>query len=206
MPTLEPTVFIVDDDPAVRHSLMRLLGAAERRARAYASAEEYLSEYDRDAPGCLLLDVRMPGMSGLALQARLAAHPKHVPVIMITGHGDVPMAVAAMKAGALEFIEKPFDDDRLLRCVTAALERDQAMRERLARLLERRQRLNDLSPREREVLDGLARGETVEQIAVLLGISPKTVYMHRTHLMDKLGSDSLANLVRLKLEADGLGE
>ncbi len=197
----EPLITVVDDDPAVRHSLTRLLESAGYACCAYASAEAFLADYNPDVPGCLLLDVRMPGMSGIELQARLAEQTVRLPVIIVTGHGDIPMAVSAMKTGVFDFIEKPFDDDRILDCIKRALAHDTRVRCRQCERRESQRRLNLLSPRELEVLNGLAAGETVEQVASRLHISPKTVYMHRGHVMEKVGVDSIADLVKLKFQA-----
>lgn len=201
MSTPSPTVFIIDDEPPVRHSLARLLESAGYRSREFESAEAFLAEYHAETPGCLLLDVRMPGMSGVDLQRRLREQDMRLPVIIVTGHADVPMAVSAMKNGAVDFIEKPFEDDHLLACVSRAIELDAEARAVASRTTEAAHRLAMLSPREREVLNGLAAGSTVDQIAADIGISPKTVYMHRSHLMHKLGSDSVVDLVKIWLAA-----
>jgi len=197
------TVFVVDDDPAVRHSLTRLLEAAGYRTRSFETAEAFLAAGVTGQPGCLLLDVRMPTMGGLELQAALRQQGCPLPVIIITGHADVPMAVAAMKAGAADLIEKPFDDELLLLRIAEVMARDTERHTQAARRAAVHAHLNALTPREREVLDGLVNCRTVEEIAAALRISPKTVYMHRGHVMDKLGVHSLSELVRMVLSADG---
>jgi two-component system response regulator FixJ len=201
-PYSDTVVYLVDDDPAVRHSLTRLLDSAGYRSAAFESAEEFLAHRNRLQRGCVLLDVRMPGMSGLELQNRLNADGNPLPIIIITGHADVPMAIAALKAGAFDFIEKPFDDEALLERIRQAVEAEVAQRRDEETRQQSRDKIETLSPREREILDGLTEGKTVEQIAAHLGISPKTVYMHRSHLMTKTGTDSIASLVRLKLAAE----
>lgn len=201
-PISDSIVYLVDDDPAVRHSLTRLLDSAGFRSAAFESAEEFLAHRDQFQRGCLLLDVRMPGMSGMELQNKLNTDGLQLPIIIVTGHADVPMAISALKAGAFDFIEKPFDDEALLQRIREALEADVVQRRDEATREACRAKIATLSPREREILDGLTEGKTVEQIAALLGISPKTVYMHRSHLMTKTGTDSIASLVRLKLGAE----
>lgn len=198
----DTVVYLVDDDPAVRHSLTRLLDSAGFRSAAFESAEEFLAHRSQLQRGCVLLDVRMPGMSGLELQNRMNADGNPLPIIIITGHADVPMAIAALKAGAFDFIEKPFDDEALLERIRQAVEAEVALRRDEETRQQSRDKIETLSPREREILDGLTEGKTVEQIAAHLGISPKTVYMHRSHLMTKTGTDSIASLVRLKLAAE----
>jgi FixJ family two-component response regulator len=201
----EPTVFVVDDDQAMRHSLKWLIESVGLRVRAFGSAEEFLQTYYPGQAGCLLLDVRMPGMSGLDLQAYLAREEIALPVIIITGHGDVPMAVRAMQAGAMDFIEKPFKDDDLLASIRAALAADEKGRgERLIRA-EIATRLAELTPREHEVMDMVTGGKSNKDIAAALGVSAKTVEAHRARVMDKMRADSLADLVRMALIAGGRG-
>jgi FixJ family two-component response regulator len=201
----EPTVFVVDDDQAMRHSLQWLIESVGLRVRTFGSAEEFLQTYYPGQAGCLLLDVRMPGMSGLDLQAYLARREISLPVIVITGHGDVPMAVKAMQSGARDFIEKPFKDDDLLASIRAALAADEKGRgERLVRA-EIATRLAELTPREHEVMDMVTGGKSNKDIAAALGVSAKTVEAHRARVMDKMRADSLADLVRMALIAGGRG-
>ncbi len=195
-------VFVVDDDPPVRDSLALLLTVAGFPVRTFASAEAFLAAWQPHWRGCLLTDVRMPGMSGVALQQALRERGIRLPVIVMTGHGDVPLAVQAMKAGAVDFLEKPFDDAQLLERL------EQCRREDLARLAKeadrarRRAALERLTPRERQVLDCLLAGKPNKIIAAELGISPRTVEVHRARVMEKLGVHSLPELVRLVLEAE----
>ncbi len=199
----EPMIFVVDDDAAMRHSLTWLVESAGLRVQAFASAEDFLARVDplRVRLGCLLLDVRMPGMSGLELQAYLARDEVGLPVILITGHGDVPMAVQAMRAGAFDFIEKPFDDEALLRSIQRALELQTRDRVRHIQRLEIQGRLATLTPREYEVMEQVVAGHPNKEIAAALGVSTKTVEAHRAKVMDKMNARSLAELVRMCLTA-----
>lgn len=199
----QPLVWIIDDDDAVRHSLQRLFESEGMCSAAFSSAEDFLESFDPSRPGCVLLDIRMPGIGGIELHRRLAELPCPVQVILLTGHGNVPLAAEAMKRGAVDFLEKPCRNEVLLTCVEEAMRRDRRTREVTRRRSECARRIESLSNREREVLEGLVIGDTVEQIAARLAISPKTVYMHRSHMMQKLGSESLADIVRLKLTHDG---
>ncbi|QIK37794.1 response regulator transcription factor [Caldichromatium japonicum] len=200
--TAEPTVFVVDDDEAMRTSLQWLIESTGLPVKTYASASAFLADYYPGRAGCLLLDVRMPGMSGLELQTLLAREGFGIPVILITGHGDIAMAVRAMKAGALDFIEKPFHDEDLLRSIRQALDHDQRLRnERLARA-ETIRRLAELTPREHEVMVMVTEGKSNKDIAALLGVSTKTVEVHRARVMEKMQAESLADLVRMVLLAD----
>lgn len=192
-----PRVFIVDDDAAVRRSLVRLLGAAGLRTETFDSAQGYLERTEPDGPACLVLDVRMPGMSGLDLQERLGARAEIVPIIFMSGHGTVPMSVRAMKAGAADFLQKPFDDRALLDAVEAALARSRRAREARDRRAEVATRLATLTPREREVFEGVVRGLLNKQIAAELGSAEKTVKIHRGRVMHKMRADSVAELVRM---------
>ncbi len=191
------TVFVVDDDSAVRESLRWLIESVGLKVRTFGTAREFLDTYDPNQPGCLVLDIRMPGMSGLELQDRLAEKNIHLPVIIITGYGDVPVAVRAMKNGAIDFIEKPFSDQVLLERIQLAIEQDSAYR----RITERRQdienRLSVLTPREREVMYLVVEGKPSREIAKELGLSTRTVEVHRTHLMDKTKVRSVAELARM---------
>jgi len=200
-----PVVHVIDDDDEVRHSTAFLLDTAGLRSLAYASAGEFLDAIADGAAGLVVTDIRMPGMDGLALLRRLQAKGIGLPVIVMTGHGDIPLAVEAMKAGAVDFIEKPFDDERLLGAVRNALgllARDRAEQQRnqeVAALLA------TLSERERQVLDGLLAGHPNKTIAYDLGISPRTVEIYRAHVMTKMKARSLSELVRMMVHADQKG-
>jgi FixJ family two-component response regulator len=194
-------VFVVDDDPSIRESLRWLLESVELGVETYESAEDFLDGYDTSTHGCLLLDVRMPGMSGLSLQKELQSRGIGMPIIFITGHGDVPLAVRACKAGALDFIEKPFSDQRLLDLVREALEKERAVAAVRAEVTAFRERLASLTGREREIMDLVADGRTNREMAAALGVSPRTVEVHRARLTDKLGVDSVATLVRMLIAA-----
>ncbi len=193
----KPTVFVVDDDPAVRDSLRWLLASVDLDVETYASAPEFLDAYDPDKPGCVLVDVRMPGMSGLELQEELASRSTKLPVIIITGHSDVQMAVRAMKGGAFDFIEKPFNDQALLDLVQKALERNRETIEAQVEHEHIQRRFDLLSPRERQVLDLIVSGEPNKRIAFNLGLSEKTVEAHRARVMEKTEAGSLADLVKM---------
>jgi FixJ family two-component response regulator len=192
-----PTVFVVDDDAAARSSLRLLLKSLGLHAVAYDSAAAFLADYDAEQPGCLLLDVRMPGMSGPELQQELNARGAILPITFITGHGDVAMAVEAMRHGAFDFLQKPFRDQELLDRVQRALKRDADNRAELGRMRELRQRLESLTPREREVLGLLSQGNANKVMAHKLGISQRTVEIHRARIMEKMHAASLAHLVRM---------
>jgi FixJ family two-component response regulator len=193
---LEPIVYIIDDEAALRDSLKWLLESVGMRVQTYSRAQDFLAGYAPDQPGCLLLDIRMPEMSGLYLQRRLPDHGIDLPVIIITGHGDVPMAVAAMKYGALDFIEKPCNDQRLLDCVQTALARDQGRRRSRSHHREVSERFQTLTPREREVMERVAKGMPNQAIAEDLAITRKTVEVHRSRVMDKMSARSLSELIR----------
>lgn len=192
---VRPTVFVVDDDQAVRQSLEMLLRSVGMSAATFASAEEFLEAYDSNAPGCLVLDVRMPGTSGLELQKKLKDRGCLIPVIVITGHGDVPVAVSAMKEGALDFIQKPFSKQLLLERIKDALAEDVRLREQNANQRRIESRVGSLTAREKEVMQLVAAGLSNKQMAVRLGVSQKTVEVHRAHVMHKMQVDSLAQLV-----------
>src|SRR5262245_24378801 len=196
------TVIVVDDDDAVRNSLRLLLKSAGINAEAAGSAQEYLSRYDATQGGCLLLDVRMPGMSGLELQQQLNLRGATIPVIFITGHGDVPMAVEAMQHGAFDFLQKPFRDQDLIDRIQRALERDARNRSALAQHKKIRERIASLTPREREVLALMTRGKPNKVMAAELGVSQRTVEIHRARVMEKSGADSLAHLVRMVMDME----
>ena len=202
-PTPEQIIYLVDDDDALRDSLVWLLESQGFQVAAYASAEDFLANWQPDLSGCLLLDVRMPGMSGLELHERLRAQYCTLPVIFITGHGDVPMAVAALKKGAVDFIEKPFNDIELLRLVSQCLVSEQEHRARRRQDAEVSRRLDQLTQREREVLDLIIAGKLNKQIADVLGISIKTVEVHRARVMEKMAAQSLAELVQNVMAIEG---
>jgi two-component system response regulator FixJ len=195
-------VLVVDDDEAVRGSLKLLLKSAGLTARAYPSAAEFLAAHDDGQPGCLLLDIRMPGMSGLELQDELNRRGAIIPIIFITGHADVPMAVEAMRRGAMDFLQKPFRDEDLINRVTRALARDRHNRAQLEARDTIRGRLARLTPRELQVLRLLAAGKSNKQMAGDLGVSQRTVEIHRAHLMHKTEATSVAQLVRMLLVAE----
>ena len=191
-----PTVFVVDDDEALRDSLRWLLEAHGYQVALYESAEHFLADAAATQPGCLLLDVRMPGMGGQELFDALIERGSRMPVVFITGHGDVPMAVAAVKKGAVDFIEKPFSEADLLRLVVQCLQRDALQREAVAASASSAARLAALTPREREVLELIVAGKLNKLIADQLAISPKTVEIHRARVMEKMGVRSVAELVQ----------
>ena len=195
----EATVFVVDDDPDLRESLGWLLESAGLRCRSFATAQAFLDAYKPDEPGCLLVDVRMPGLSGLDLQEELRRRGVPPPIIIMTGHARVPMAVRAMKGGAIDFVQKPFDDHKLVERVRKAIEVDRRTREVRNECAEFAARLAYLTPRERQVMDLVITGKANKIIADDLGISPKTVEIHRGRVMEKLQVDSVAELVRLDL-------
>lgn len=202
---IEATVYVVDDDPALRESLGYLLQSEGLTVRSFESARQFLTEHDRDTRGCLVVDVRMPEMSGLQLQEYLIAEGSTLPIIIITGHGDVPMAVKALKNGALDFIEKPFADQQLLDRVHEALDVDRRRYSERAERTDLLRRLERLTRREREVLSGVADGKANKVIAEELGLSPKTVEVHRARLMQKLEVTSLAELLRLAILRERFG-
>lgn len=193
----DPVVFVIDDDPAIRQALEGLMRSVGLRVETFGSAQEFLGSRRPDAPGCLVLDMRMPGLSGLDLQHRLAEGGFPIPIVFITGHGDIPMSVRAMKAGAVEFLTKPFRDQELLDAVGQGIERDRAARRRRAEAGDLRRRFDSLSPREREVMRLVVAGLLNKQIAAELGASEATVKLHRGRVMRKMGAASLADLVRM---------
>jgi FixJ family two-component response regulator len=190
-------VFVVDDDPSVRSSLKFLISTVGLQVEAFDSAEAALQKLTPDAPGCLVLDVRLRGLSGLDLQAELAVRNCQVPIVFITGHGDIPMTVRAMKAGAVEFLTKPFRDQDLLDAVRVALERDRARREQEKELTDLQQRFDSLTSREREVMSMVVAGKLNKQIADQLGTAENTIKVHRSRAMDKMHAESVADLVRM---------
>jgi FixJ family two-component response regulator len=197
--TSSGTVFVVDDDEGVRSSLRILLEAAGHRAQAFASAREFLDRYQADQAGCLVLDVRMPGMDGMALQRELSQRHALLPIIFVTGHGDVPLAVEAMKNGAFDFMQKPFGPAELLERVARALAADAEARADAAQRDDILRRYAALTPREREVMAMIVDGLANKVIAIDLALSERTVEIHRSRVMEKMGTRSVAHLVRLAI-------
>ncbi len=200
MKDLLPTVFVIDDDDAVRSSLKLLLKSVNLPVSVYASAQEFLPHYMSEQPGCLVVDVRMPGMSGLELQQQLNLLGAIIPVIFITGHGDISMAVEAMQHGAFDFLTKPFRDQDLLDRVQLAISKDAANRQQLGHVEHIKQCLMSLTPREREVLALVTAGKPNKVMASDLGVSQRTVEIHRARVMEKMEAKSLAQLVRMTLD------
>jgi FixJ family two-component response regulator len=190
-------VFVIDDDESIREALKSLIRSVGLSVETFASAQDFLESSRPDVPSCLILDVRMPGLSGLDLQRDLAEAHIHVPIIFITGHGDIPMSVRAMKAGAVEFLTKPFRDQDLLDAIQQALERDRQVRSQQAGTAELRNRYHSLTPRETEVFALVVKGMLNKQIALQLGTSEITIKLHRRQVMEKMHADSLADLVRM---------
>ncbi len=197
----EPIIYVIDDDDAVRQSLEFLLRTAGHTVRSFESAKAFLEILPQLRSGCIITDVRMPDISGIDLLRRVKQLDADIPVIMITGHGDISLAVEAMKLGAVDFLEKPFDDDQLLAALKATLSRDADLAERKAELSEINDKLAALSNRERQVLDGLVAGNANKTIAFDLGISPRTVEIYRANLMTKMAANSLSDLVRMAMLA-----
>ena len=197
MMTPSPTVFIVDDDAAVLKSLTRLLRSARLNVMAFGSPQEFLERHDPRAPGCLVLDLAMPGLNGLELQAALTVKGSGIPIIFLTGHGNIPTSVQAMKRGALDFLTKPVNDDDLLKAVQVAIEKDRIARIARAELEDIQSRLDSLTPREREVLTHVVSGQLNKQTAVDLGTVEKTIKVHRGRVMEKMKVHSVAELVHL---------
>jgi FixJ family two-component response regulator len=191
------TVFVVDDDASMREALRNLLRSVGLEVETFGTAQEFLSRHRSDAPGCLILDVRLPGLSGLDLQRQLTEENIHLPIVFITGHGDIQMSVRAIKAGAVEFLTKPFRDQDLLDAVQQAVDLDHATRAEQAEVMELRARFESLSVREKEVMGLVVRGRLNKQIAAEIGTSEATVKLHRGHIMQKMHADSLADLVRI---------
>jgi RNA polymerase sigma factor (sigma-70 family) len=204
--TPAPVVFVVDDDPSVRSSLKFLLNSMGLQVESFDSAETFLQRKPSDAPSCLVLDVRLRGLSGLDFQHELAARNIRIPIVFVTGHGDIPMSVRAMKAGAIEFLTKPYRDQDLLDAVRIALERDRARREQEKDLTDLRQRFESLTPREQEVISMVVLGMLNKQIADQLGTAENTVKVHRSRAMEKMNAKSFADLVRMIEKLKGRAE
>ena len=195
----KPVIYIVDDDDGMRRALTVLMTTVGYQPIAFARPAEFLAKYDPNQAGCVVLDVRMPEMSGLEVQQQLNRNGALIPVILITGHGDIPMAVQAMKDGAFDFLQKPFRDQELLDRINAALKQDAQNRESVDRLADLRQRAESLTPREREVMGHVVDGKANKVIAIDLGLSERTVEIHRANVMEKMAARSVAHLVKMHL-------
>jgi FixJ family two-component response regulator len=201
-----PVVFVIDDDPSVRSSLKFLLSTVGLQVESFDSADSFLHKKSPDAPSCLVLDVRMPGLSGLDFQHDLAARNIRIPIVFLTGHGDIPMTVRAMKAGAVEFLTKPFRDQDLLDAVRVALDRDRARREQEKEVADLQRRYDSLTSREQQVISMLVSGMLNKQIAAQLGTAESTVKVQRSRAMEKMHADSLVDLVRMIEKIKGPSE
>lgn len=203
--TKAATVFVVDDDPSMRDSMRWLIESVGLKVEAYANADSFMEQFTGDVPGCLVLDVRMPGTSGMELLDNLKGRGVQLPIIMISGHGDVPMAVQALKRGAMDFLEKPFRDQELLEQIAKAIEVDQARRKKAESVAGIRTRLDKLTPREREVMELVVAGYANKQVAAKLGLSEKTIEVHRSRVMSKMRAKTLPCLVKMAI-AVGVAE
>jgi len=197
----QPTIFIVDDDASVRTGLSRLSSALGFQVETYCSAEDFLARERYEGPGCLVLDVRMPGLTGMDLQEELAKAGSSLPIVFITGHGSIPMGIRAMKMGAVDFLQKPFDDNELLEAISSAVEKHHEILNKQAEKRDARRRLDLLSPREYQIFRHIITGMLNKQIGHCLNIAEKTVKVHRGRVMEKLGASSVADLVRLAEKA-----
>jgi FixJ family two-component response regulator len=193
----EPTVFVVDDDSEVRDTLKWLVESVGLNIETFASAQDFLNAYDPNRPGCLVTDVRMPGMSGIELQAKLMAEEVTLPIIVVSGYADVPTAVRSMKGGAIDFVEKPFNEQMMLERIQLSILEDARLRQKRAQRQRAKARRQNLTPRERQVMDLVILGRSNKEIARELDISPKTVEVHRSHVMAKMQAHSLAELVTM---------
>jgi two-component system response regulator FixJ len=200
MKTRTPTVMVVDDDAGIRNAMRALLKSVGLESALFASAQEFLTTYEPAQAGCLVLDIRMPGMSGLELQQHLNLRGAVIPVIFMTGHGDIPMAVEAMQHGAFDFLQKPFRDQDLLDRIQRAIVKDGELRKSLGEHSRIKAHLESLTPREREVLDLMTQGKQNKVIGQDLGVSPRTIEIHRARVMEKMGAQSVAELVRMMLD------
>ena len=203
MLNIEPTVYVVDDDENVRKSLAHLIDAVGFNVKIFSSAHEFLDFYDSTKPGCLVLDIRMPEMSGLGLQEKLAECRDILPIIFINGHGDVTTATEDFKGGAVDFIEKPFSDQKLLDSINKAIETSLKNHSNQVKLADIQERMDALTPREHEIIEGIVDGETNEMIALELARSPKTVDFHRCNIMEKMGVNNAVQLARMVMKASG---
>lgn len=204
MTDIQQTVYVVEDDEAVRDSLELLLRSDEKTVKTYENAAVFLKDYSETMAGCIVLDIRMPGMDGMELQKKLNDKHSILPIIFVTGHGDVPMAVDAMKEGAVDFIQKPYREEALLEKIEAALEQDLEQRKTLDEKQEIIRRIKSLTPREHEIMDRMIEGQANKVIAIELEISQRTVEIHRSRVMHKMGTHSLAHLVRMVLSVKNL--
>lgn len=204
MSDIQQTVYVVEDDEAVRDSLELLLKSEGKAVQTYPSAADFLGDYAETMAGCIVLDIRMPGMDGMELQKKLNARHSLLPIIFVTGHGDVPMAVDAMKEGAVDFIQKPYREEALLEKIEEALAQDREQRKTLSERQEIVRRIRTLTPRESEIMDRMIAGQANKVIAIELDISQRTVEIHRSRVMHKMGTHSLAHLVRMVLSVKDL--